>query len=370
MLKKIYTQFQEHFPFAYFSFLMVLCNFVGLFFSRALLSISMMGLIAIALLSPQLKKNVSLFLKSKSDILLTGMFFLYAISYFWSEDKIYWSSRLQLMGPFLVLPIAFISLPQWEKNWWEKAVLFFILLCFGGVCWSSFYYAQHFQEINSMYKFSKTIPTPFKNDHIRFSLSLVISIICCGLFLFKNNNSKIIKISSLVLGTIFIVFLHILSVRSALISLYLVAFYFLIIFLIKQKSIKNILILISLASLFIILMYNYSAPFKAKINYTKWTFEQFNNPKAFSTTSDGARIFSYKAAFQIFKNNPIIGVGTGDVHLAMKKEYLNLGVPELNIIPHNQFLLLLVSLGIIGFVYFIVLLFFLKKKVSTKNIFI
>jgi hypothetical protein len=77
MLKKIYTHFQEHFPFAFFSFLMVLCNFVGLFFSRALLSISMMGLIAIAFLSPQIKKNVVMFLKSKSDILMTGFVFFF-----------------------------------------------------------------------------------------------------------------------------------------------------------------------------------------------------------------------------------------------------------------------------------------------------
>jgi hypothetical protein len=34
------------------------------------------------------------------------------------------------MGPFLVLPFAFISLPQWNKNWWKIAVAFFVLLWF------------------------------------------------------------------------------------------------------------------------------------------------------------------------------------------------------------------------------------------------
>ncbi len=329
-----------------------------------------MGLLAIALLSPHLKKNVELFLKSKSDLLLTGLFFLYAISFFWSEDKAYWSSRLQLMGPFLVLPFAFISFPEWKKNWWKIAMLFFILFCFAGVCWSSFYYIQHFKEINATYNYSKTIPTPFKNDHIRFGLSIVISIICCGVLYFDKNNSKAIKISSLVLAILFIFFLHVLSVRSALISLYIVAIYFLFIFLIKQKSIKKIVLFICFALLFVFLMYNYSAPFKAKINYTKWSLEQFNNSKIFSTTSDGARIFSYQAAIQIFKNNPIIGVGIGDVPLAMQETYNNLGVSNIKIIPHNQFLLMLVSLGLIGVLYFLVLLFYLIKKVTAKNYFI
>ena len=117
-------------------------------------------------------------------------------------------------------------------------------------------------------------------------------------------------------------------------------------------------------------MYKYSAPFKAKINYTKWSFEQFNNPKAFSTTSDGARIFSFQAALKIFKSNPIIGVGTGDVPLEMKKQYSILGVPEISIIPHNQFLLVLISLGLIGVCYFIVLLIYLYKKVAVGNILI
>jgi O-antigen ligase len=151
----------------------------------------------------------------------------------------------------------------------------------------------------------------------------------------------------------------VISVRSALISLYLVAIYFLIIFLKKQKNIKKIVVLISISLLFIYTMYKFSDPFKTKINYTKWTLEQINNPTAFSTTSDGGRIFSFRAALQVFKKNPLIGVGTGDVILAMQKEYQQLGVSELNIIPHNQFFAYFGFFGIDWFLLFYYFIIFL-----------
>ena len=67
------------------------------------------------------------------------------------------------------------------------------------------------------------------------------------------------------------------------------------------------------------------------------------------------RVASWKQGFSVWKNNPILGTGIGNYTIESR---------ELNSQPtHNIFLLVLVELGIVGFVlYFLIWQKFWKNK--------
>jgi O-antigen ligase len=68
------------------------------------------------------------------------------------------------------------------------------------------------------------------------------------------------------------------------------------------------------------------------------------------------RLYFWKAALFIIKEHPIFGVGTGDVQSELNITYIKTKSPlepKWYKRPHNQFLTISVSLGLIGLLFFI-----------------
>ena len=82
-----------------------------------------------------------------------------------------------------------------------------------------------------------------------------------------------------------------------------------------------------------------------------------NNPSGHSVTQ---RIEYYKSAYHIFKENILIGVGTGDLKIAYN-DYYNKSNSILEkkwrLRAHNQYLTFLVAFGVIGFLWIMFSLF-------------
>ncbi|RYF78943.1 MAG: hypothetical protein EON98_15260, partial [Chitinophagaceae bacterium] len=93
-------------------------------------------------------------------------------------------------------------------------------MIFGGCVYGLIDYGQHTEQIHEGYKRAKTIITPLEDDHVRFSWLVSVAVILC-LFLFHRSQQKAERIIALLLVTFFVVYLHILSARTGLFSLYL-----------------------------------------------------------------------------------------------------------------------------------------------------
>jgi O-antigen ligase len=113
---------------------------------------------------------------------------------------------------------------------WEKISFVFLLLMFGGICRSLWQYAQNINDINAAYLKAYTIETPLGNDHVRFSLLVVIAIFTIIFLLAESgkNFKKITRNLLFTLAIINIIYLHVLAVRTGLICFYLGVFIFLI----------------------------------------------------------------------------------------------------------------------------------------------
>ena len=335
-----------------------------------ILSISMIGLLVLALFQlnfdkprvqinfrKTLKKNWKKFTTKKVWWVITIPFFIVLFSAVYSSDFDYTLERLRIKLPFLILPFAFLSMPKLEKKECYYILYFLLLLMFATCLYVGMNYVADFGRINSLISKGQSMPTP--SNHIRFSLTLAFSIIggiilWWDRFYFSNPNERY-----LIRGiTLFLfVFIHILSVRSGILALYLGLFIIGIYYAILSK--KHWVILVILTGLVVI-------PFTAiqtipslyqKIHYSKWDYSEYLQGRG--GNSDSERIMSLKVGMKIGNQHPILGVGAGDLKQEVKKIYNSYDMEKFSFRkPHNQLISIYAGTGIVGLFLFLFAFFY------------
>lgn len=87
-------------------------------------------------------------------------------------------------------------------------------------------------------------------------------------------------------------------------------------------------------------------------------YHQFNNPNGGSLSQ---RIEYTRASFHLISQHPWFGVGTGDVPKAFAQTYDEINSPlteAFRFRAHNQFLTIAVAFGLVGLVFFLIVLFY------------
>lgn len=93
-----------------------------------------------------------------------------------------------------------------------------------------------------------------------------------------------------------------------------------------------------------------------RIHKILWEFDNYSkgmNPQGNSVTQ---RIEFWRAGLEIYKANPLIGVGTGDVPLAFSKVYNKINSPldtKYRLRGHNQYLTFALTFGTVGLIWFL-----------------
>lgn len=340
----------------------------GLFVSRALISMGMIGLTANALLHEGFGNNFRRFLHRPHLLLLTGYFFLMAISAVWSSNMDYLSERLQILLPFLFLPFAFHSMRELPARLTHGLFVFFILLLTTGMCWSLWHYLQAKNLYDIGYGFSQSIPTPFKNDHIRFSLAVVLGI-ALSVNLLTRSTARIHQFLHGFFILFAILYLHILAAKSGLLIFYCYTIILLIRLCLDKDRRRTGMVLLTLLILLPVLMFRISNTFRNKIGYFRYSITMMMNSAKDANVSDEGRLISYRYAAEAIWQHPLTGVGLGDVMDEMQKAY-DRDFRDRNVtvlLPHNQFLMAGMAAGIPGILYLLVMMFSLFQTCIRKD---
>lgn len=367
-MKNLYQRFLLTDNLRQFSWFACLLVIIGMYSSRALMSIGMMLLLALSFIPTNQGASYKDFFKQKHLLLITGYFLLMVITGFWSEDQAFFNQRIQIILPFLILPFAFYRLMPWSQMHFDRLAYAFILLTLGGIFWSLLPYFQNKEFYDISYGYSHLIPTPFEDDHIRFSLAVVLSI-CFSVDLISRLNAKWLKI---VLGVIIlfdIIYLHILSAKTGVVVFYLISLLYMI-HLIRMPKFRGIglgmlLMMFGLP----ILMYMTSTSFRNKVGYVKYSISHMQNETKEANISDEGRLISYDYACQSMKQHFWLGVGLGDVMNEMTT-YFNHDFPGVKLkvlLPHNQFLMAGMAAGIFALLYLIAMMMALFLKIFSSD---
>ncbi len=342
----------------------------GIFFSRAMISIGMIGIVLLYFLNEGWKFNPLKQKGGKVLLFLAPILFIYLIGGLWTEDYAYWLERIQVKIPLLFLPLGFMAMQEVvNRRSVDLLVLLFISLCTATAIGSFVYYLMHYKEITESYKHAKTIPTII--EHIRYSLLLSIA---CFAAVQAYTSSTILSTplqKRLVAGMgIFIfIFIHILSIRSGLLALYATGLVWLFIKVLESGN-KKLLWLIPIVCAFLVSMYFFVPSLHNKVDYMVRDVSRFVTGKSVNNYSDGNRLLSMKIGAQIGAEHPVIGVGSGDVQQAMnavyQKEY-----PDIDqhnwLIPHNQFVYVFTALGFTGLIIFLICLVYPATQKEVLN---
>lgn len=356
----------------------------ALIYSKFVISVAMIGLLALSVFGidfskkqplrfhPQLRQNFQQFLSNKLYLAVTVFFFLVLITGAYSSDMNYWLERLRIKLPFFLLPFAFASMPTWSKKDYFSIFYFFLILMFGSALLVGADYWKNYEMITESLGRGQVIPTPV--NHIRYSLMMAFGIVGGVVLFYRDFYWKNFWEKWLILGmTIFLFFfIHVLSVRSGLLVLYLSILFLSLRFAFLQKKyllgMLGVIVLLSLP----IIAYQTIEGFQKKVDYTVWDWEQYYYGLSLRS-SDANRMVSYKVGFEIFQKNKWLGVGAGDlkheVYQIYEKNYPEITEKKM---PHNQFLSVAAGTGLIGLAIFLFAFFFpfFDKKIKKDELFI
>jgi O-antigen ligase len=317
--------------------------FTGFLISPAVLSISMMvyGASALRDVSPRH------WIENKWWLVGVAWISIYALTYFWSVDKDIWGIALQVKLPFLLLPLAFAYTPGFSSRQLELLTIFMGLLLFCGACYSLSFLIRDPQTYIYEYNFSHLLPTPCRQDHISFSLSITLYIIW-AVYVWPFFRTRWMKLVTTILIVFLGLYIHILAAKSGIVSLYIFLTLWSVYLVFTKRRVAGIIMVIAIP-LFLILAVSFLPTFSIRKDYISYSLFMLKFGDKSGNYGDINRIMASDIAMQLIKKHPISGIGTGDVMSEMKKAYHE-NYPVVKdedvLMPHNQFLIVALGCGI------------------------
>lgn len=341
------------------SLLAITISMVGLFYSKAMMSIGMILLGIFAVFNIKGIDNIIKLWKDKLMMLFVLYFLIHFISIIDGGDSIVWLERVRMKLPFMVFGLAFASMPLFQRKHLHYLLVIFLVLILISTLPLCFDMLVNYDDLKNIYSKGKVIATPV--NHIRYSLMIAFAT-CVGAFLFLKQWSlkyKWEKWAYLITSFYCFTFLHLLAVRSGLVCLYSAAFILMIKYVIDYRKYKLGILLLSLFFIVPYFLITNINSLKKKFNYTIYTLEHINNPDKQQSMSDSKRQISWELGLNIVEEHVLFGVGVGNLLNEMDLQY-DANYPsfkkENRIIPHNQFIYILATFGVFGGLIFVMLL--------------
>lgn len=344
------------FPNQFFAQLAILGLIVGLVTSKVVLSVATIMLLCNALINIRIGRNFKTWLSDPTSLLLMAVFLIYLFSGFWSQDTAYWVDRCRMKLPFLALPLGFTTVRALTKRDFHRWLGIYVIVIAGTAVVMLINYLAHYTELNHQLTMGQPIPAPLR-DHIRFSLELAFAIIVAG-YLWKEKYFFCTPRERPLWGAValfLLVCIHVFAVRSGILTLYLA----LAVVLLHQAFTlkKYIPAMAGIAGLIAAgyLSTQYIPSLKARMDYFRYEMRLIRHGQINADHSDAQRILSMQYGLTVAKQQPVIGVGAGDIRNAMVDLYTQHAQNETvkSKMPHNQYIYFLAATGIIGLIIFL-----------------
>lgn len=247
----------------------------------------------------------------------------------------------------VISPLIIYNIMPFKKKYFDYG---FIL---GGLIFAFFGISQYFFELIPYNGGSHArIDGGYGIWHYSYNITF-ISVYIFNLFVLEKEKKK--KILLLIVSLITICTVLLSNTRSAWLATVIGIFTALLI----NKKIKQILVIMGL-SLVLILGFKNTAPIKKYIVKAKTIVDINKN------SSNLGRFEIWKDAHNIFKRNPVLGVGISNYDRASSKNY-NTNPGGRYYSAHSDYLGLLCETGIVGFMGFFIMLGLMLRESYRKN---
>ena len=260
---------------------------------------------------------------------------------------------LVLQLPFILLPLSFLLLPDWQTWQVRRFWLSLLGMCLVAAAAATCNYVLHSKEIEQLYLQSKVMPT--EPDHIRFSLLISIAIIAGAVLACEKGLARWQRTAVLVAIVLLFLFQHLLAVRSGIVTMYaagLLGLLWLGWYRQKWKAALGAALGALALGIGCLLLF---PTLQNKVTNTRTDAAQMESVQAANNYSMTARVYSYQAAWTIIQKYPLLGVSKVQLADKMAQEY-SYRFPEIEpsryVLPHNQFIYNLAAYGVLGLLVF------------------
>ncbi len=329
----------------------------GLPLSPAMLSIGTVAMIIPAFFSYPLKEQFRRFYQDKEAFLLSLIFIVQLLSFFWTTDTGKFVEHLRIKAPLFFGLFSLAVLGPFDRKWLKIGLMLFVVTVLVTGTFSAVDYLLHREQYDLEIKVSKPLPIFFEINHIYFSLLLAFSIFIS--FWFYRQKPflfhKYERYLWLFIAVVNTAYIHIIAARTGLIAFYVALFIMGTFYFFRQKKyLLGVLILVGCVCT-PFFGYEYIPSLKQRVENTQMDINSYFSGEDPNHLSLGMRFESWKAAWGLFKTQPVTGVSMADLPQEMAKQYVRDGslLCENNfLLPHNEFIQIGVGLGLLGLITF------------------
>ena len=316
------------------------------------------------LFSGNYKSKFNQIINNKLMIASIMFYCLHLLGMLWTEDLAWGLHVLHKMWYFLLLfPVLFTIV---RKDYISHYITAFLLaISITEVC----SYLVWFEVIEPFKNATVENPTPFMS-HISYNpiLAFAIYLVLHEIFFNKKITNFVFSLYSFfAISMIFNMFIT--GGRAGQVAFFAMLIVLIIQILDKQRIKSLIAIFIVIPGIFFT-AYQASDLFQQRVNLA---YNQALEYHPESNTSIGYRITFALNSWKVIKENPIVGIGTGDFPIEYKKIYQ---IKEGALIPntknpHNMYILIVMELGIIGLISMLSIFYYqVKLSFNSSNRFI
>jgi O-antigen ligase len=331
--------------------------------------ISVLLLVVTWLINPDFVSSFRKIAFNRSLLLLLSFYLLHIVSLTYSSDIQYALFDLQTKLPFLFFPFFFSSfsfsdseVSQFKKAFIAGAVVAGILCLFYAIISymqtrqvAVFFYEQYSHFMHPAY----------------FAVYLTLAVLFLFEIFFKPESSPLSK-SFITLAISFLLAnVVLLSSRTASVTALFVVVSYLLVLVFRKRIVRGDWIYI----LFIVLC-TFFVQYRAVKKYNRFSqvtetitqsvtqkkiAPQTETGSAHELNSTTAHYLIWQNAISLVKSHPVFGVGAGDVHEELNREFMKNGFAkgaEGSFNAHNQFLNTGVALGLIGLLLLLAVLLY------------
>lgn len=281
------------------------------------------------------------------------MYSAYLIGLLWSHNYPFAYKDLLLKLPFLLLPLCLFTL---DDRLFNPSKLFTLLYAFIAGC---FIYTLYVfvvwifkVGVNGFWSSFRISASGFVAHHSYISMCYTMAIAIIIYVLSRKHLPVLLNLSLIVAALLFVFQIIVLSSRTAWIAsaaLLILAFIYMTIQTIRRR-LKPLFVLLFTFLFLITAVFVWSIP--AANNRCLQTIHRVKYVGSLSAADIRWEI--WKCSFDVIKEHPIRGTGTGDVRDSLTEKQMEAGIPSFN--AHNQFLNTWISSGLLGLLSFLTIL--------------
>ena len=289
-----------------------------------------------------------------SSVWFLALFVFHLIGITYSKNITFGLADVSMKLSFLAFPFYFIFIKNFNKTRLMDLISFIgslsVLACIGKAYYT--FVVDDFNVLSTDSEFSLFMHRGYQA--IYWSIGVLWSV-------YSVLSKRKHKWGHLILTVILMAGVFLTYSKAGILML-TISFFFIFVLLIRKYKKLKLAVLSVVGLVLLSLLINAITPrplarFKVMANTL---LEQSSKNEVNENDSNSQRLLMWETSIELLKENPLVGVGTGDVKDVLKQRNREKGLEhlvELNLNSHNQFLTLGVALGGIGMLLLILLVF-------------